>query len=126
VRGDALLGDAVHLVRADLHLDALAARADDRRVERLVHVRLGERDVVLEAPGTGVHSEWTTPRPRSSRDDSTTDAERDDVVHLLEVALLRLHLAPDRVEVLRAARSPRRRSPLGELLRSTLALTSLM
>ena len=32
VRGDALLGHAVHVARADLDLDALAARADDRRV----------------------------------------------------------------------------------------------
>src|SRR5581483_6100404 len=43
VRRDAAFGDAMHLVRADLDLDALAARADHRRVERLVHVRLGER-----------------------------------------------------------------------------------
>ena len=50
VRGDALLGDPVHLVGADLDLDALAPRTDDRRVERLVHVGLGQRDVVLEAP----------------------------------------------------------------------------
>ena len=49
VRGDAALGDAVHVVRADLDLDALAPGPDDRRVERLVHVRLRQRDVVLEA-----------------------------------------------------------------------------
>ena len=51
VRGDAVLGDAVHLAGADLDLDALAVRADHRRVQRLVHVRLRQRDVVLEAPG---------------------------------------------------------------------------
>ncbi len=38
VRRDAALGDPVHLVGADLDLDPLATRADDRRVERLVHV----------------------------------------------------------------------------------------
>ena len=59
VRGDARLGDAVHLVGADLHLHALAVRADHGGVQRLVHVGLGQRDVVLEAPGhrlpVGVH-----------------------------------------------------------------------
>src|SRR5690606_17830495 len=53
VRGDAFFSHAVHLLGADLHLDALAARANHRRVERLVHVRLGQRDVVLEAPWDG-------------------------------------------------------------------------
>src|SRR6266511_2161414 len=51
VRGDALLGDPVHLAGPDLHLDALALRADHGRVERLVPVRLRDRDVVLEPPG---------------------------------------------------------------------------
>ena len=36
-------------LRADLHLHALAVGADHRRVQRLVAVRLRQRDVVLEA-----------------------------------------------------------------------------
>jgi hypothetical protein len=51
VRGDAELGHAVHVARADLHLHALAVGAEHRRVQRLVAVGLGQRDVVLEAPG---------------------------------------------------------------------------
>ena len=43
------LRDAVHLMRADLDLDRLTGVRDDRRVERLVAVRLRHRDVVLEA-----------------------------------------------------------------------------
>ncbi len=48
VSGDAELGDAVHLVSADLDLDGLARVRDDGRVQRLIAVRLGHRDVVLE------------------------------------------------------------------------------
>ncbi len=48
VRGDAVLGAAVHVPGADLQLDRLALGADHRGVQRLVHVELGHRDVVLE------------------------------------------------------------------------------
>ncbi len=48
VRRDPVLGPVVHRVRADLQLDGLALGADHRRVQRLVHVELGHRDVVLE------------------------------------------------------------------------------
>ena len=51
VRGDARLGDAVHVVRADLRLERRAERAEQRRVQRLVAVRLRDRDVVLELAG---------------------------------------------------------------------------
>jgi hypothetical protein len=51
MRGNAHLGDLVHAVGADLHLDAHALWADDTGVERLVAVRLRCRDVVLEAAG---------------------------------------------------------------------------
>src|SRR2546422_5612471 len=44
VRRDALLGDPVHLAGADLDLDRVALGADDRRVERLVHVDLRDPD----------------------------------------------------------------------------------
>src|SRR5262249_12831989 len=49
MRRHAILGYAVHLLGADLQLDALVARADDGGVDRLVVVLLGRRDVVLEA-----------------------------------------------------------------------------
>ena len=51
VRRDAELRRAVHVARADLDLQRLAARAHDRGVQRLVHVRLGHGDVVLEPAG---------------------------------------------------------------------------
>ena len=51
VRGDALLGDQVHLPRADLHLERLPLLRHHRRVQRLVEVRLRHRDVVLDPAG---------------------------------------------------------------------------
>src|SRR3546814_9556244 len=51
VGGEAVFGHLVHVVGADLHLDAVALGPDDRRVQRAVAVRLGRRDEVLEAAG---------------------------------------------------------------------------
>ena len=118
MRGDAVLGDAVHVVGADLDLDALAARPDHRRVQRLVHVRLRQRDVVLEAARDRRPLRVDDAERRVAvghRLDA--DAERDDVVDLLEVALLLLHLAIDRVQVLRAAGDVGREALLGQARR---------
>jgi hypothetical protein len=51
MRGDAVFGDLVHVVSADLQLDALAGGADHGGVDRAVVVLLRRRDVVLEAAG---------------------------------------------------------------------------
>src|SRR5690606_3100499 len=44
-----LLGHSMHLVRADLHFDPLPPRTNQSRVEGLIHVGLGQRDIVLES-----------------------------------------------------------------------------
>ena len=49
VRGDALLRDEVHLFRADLHFERLSFLRDDRRMQRLIEVRLRHGDVVLDS-----------------------------------------------------------------------------
>ena len=117
VRRDAELGALVHLARADLHLHALAVRADHGRVQRLVGVGLGQRDVVLEAARHG----------RPDRVDQTErvvdgllgavedDPERDHVVDLLERDALLLHLRVDRGEVLEPAGHLRPEPGLAEL-----------
>src|SRR3546814_7825679 len=51
VGGYAVLGHLMHVVRADLHLDAMPLRSDDGGVQRAVAVGLGGRDVVLEKIG---------------------------------------------------------------------------
>ena len=49
MRRDAVLGGVVHLAGADLDLVEVARGAEDGGVQRLVAVRLGLRDVVLDA-----------------------------------------------------------------------------
>ena len=104
VGGDALLGAGVHLVGADLHLERLALRPHHRRVQRLVEVELGHRDVVLEAalhrlPG-GVDRAERGVAVLHRVDD---DPDADEVEDVVELAALHDHLLVDGVEVLRAA-----------------------
>ena len=49
VRGDAVVRRAMHVARADLNFVELLPRAEHRRMQRLVAVRLRLRDVVLDA-----------------------------------------------------------------------------
>ena len=104
VRGDALLGDEVHLLRADLHLERLPLLRHHGRVQRLVEVRLRHRDVVFDASGD---------RPPGLVDDAegrvavldrgSDDAEGEVVVELADVDALTAQLLPDRVHRLHAA-----------------------
>ena len=61
MRRDSFLGHPMHFAGTNLHFHPLPARPDHGRVERLVHVGLGQRDVVLEAAGTGFQFACTTP-----------------------------------------------------------------
>ena len=112
VGGDAVLGDAVHLLGADLQLGALAAEADDGRVDRAVVVVLGDRDVVLEAAGhdlpVGVDDAERAVAVGDRRHD---DAEADHVGELLERDLLALDLGGDRPRRLHPRRDLARRCP---------------
>ena len=101
MRGDAFLGDAVHVVGADLHLEGQAAVADDRGVQRLIAVRPRHGDEVLDPPG---HR-----RPRLVDDAERRvavahrlrdETEGDEVVDLLEIDLLPLKLQVNAVETL--------------------------
>ena len=49
VRGDAALGDQVHFLGADLHLDRRTVGAEQHRVQALVAVGLGNGDEIAEA-----------------------------------------------------------------------------
>src|SRR5438105_2218856 len=52
VRGDTFLGDTVHFMGANLNFDALSVGSDHAGVERLIHVDLGQGDIILESPPT--------------------------------------------------------------------------
>ena len=108
VRGHAVLRAPVHPPRPDLQLDRLAARADHRGVQRLVHVELRHRDVVLEPPGNGVP-------PGVHRAEGRVavayrvhqDADAHQVVDVVEAHVAGDHLLVDGVVVLGPARHPR-------------------
>src|SRR5580765_7493571 len=51
MRSNTVLGDTMHVLRADLEFDMLSLRAHHRRMQRLIEIGLWNRDVVLEAPG---------------------------------------------------------------------------
>ena len=97
MRGDAALGDVVHRLGAELHLDALVLRSHHRGVDRAIAVRLGERDEVLEAfrdhPPGAMQDAQRAVAVLIRADDG---AETEHVGELLEVDLLVLELAPDR------------------------------
>ena len=91
-------------MRADLDLDRLALGPDDRRVQRLVHVELRHRDVVLEPAGHRVPPRVQRAERRVAVAHRLDEhAHRDEVVDLLEVAAAHDHLLVDGVVVLRPA-----------------------
>ena len=117
VRRDAELGRLMHVERADLDLEWLAARADHGRVQRLVEVELGHRDVVLEAPWDGLPDRVDhADRAVAVLDRVDQHAQRGQVEDLVELLAAAAHLHVDRVEVLGPARDLGAHADLGELV----------
>ena len=96
MRGNAELGDLVHIPGPDLDLDPLFERADNPGMERLIAVRLGRADIVFEAPRNhrilAVQSAKQLVALASILDH---EPKCHDVGELLETNVLALHLQPD-------------------------------
>jgi hypothetical protein len=104
VRGDALLGNRMHLLGADLKLDRGTQRAHQRGVQRLVAVGLRDRDVILETTGQGLEELMEhTHRHVALHLRADDDAKTEDVVDLREGQVLFAHLLVDREQCLLAA-----------------------
>ncbi len=121
VRGDSVLSSPVHAPGPDLQLDRLALRADHRRVQRLVHVELGHRDVVLEPPRDrippGVHgAEHRVAVPQRVDE----DADADQVVNIVEADIPGNHLLVHGVVVLGPPGYPRLDLGLAQVRRYVL------
>ena len=102
VRGHALFGDAMHLLRANLHLEGLPGM-NHGGVQRLVEVRPRHGDVILESPGNGTpylmdHAE----RRITILHRVGNHAHGEQVVDLIERPLLLLNLLVQRIEALDA------------------------
>lgn len=101
VRRDTEFGGAVHLEGAYLNFERLPEVGDDRRVQRLVHVRLGGGDVVFNAAGDGLpalvnFAEHLVALVHRVDD----DAHSRQIVDLVERLVLRLHLFIDGIKML--------------------------
>src|SRR4051794_1977929 len=115
VRGDSPLGALVHLPRADLDLDRLAAGTDDRRVQALVEVELRHRDVVLEPPQHRLPPAVDAAERGVAVLDRVDDhTHGDEVEDLVEVAVLLDHLLVDAPHVLAATSDLRIDVQLGQ------------
>jgi hypothetical protein len=116
VRSHTELGEAMHLARADLNLDHPPLGTHQAGVQRLVTVALGHRDVVVHLMRHGRPHGVHEPEHRVTILDALgDDAQRAQVVDLLEADQLLLHLAVDAVHVLGAARDLRLDPGLGQL-----------
>src|SRR5438552_7530921 len=103
VRGDAIFGDAVHFLGADLHFERLALRADHGSMQRLIQVGAGNGDEVLDAPGHGTplvvnHAQGGV----AILDRVGDDAQGEQIVNLVHADFLPLHLLVHRVGPLHA------------------------
>ena len=118
---DAVFRNAVHLMGTDLHLKGHAVFADDRRMQRLIHVRLGHGDVILEAVGNllpeGMHD---TQHGIAVLHAVHKHAQRDQIVDLLKGLMLQNHLAIDAVKMLRTAVNLKFNAHLGNLVAQRL------
>ena len=104
VRRHARFGHHVHGLGAQLEFDVDARRAHQRRVQRLVAVELGNRDVVLElARQRLVHLVQDAQAGVAGDHIGHDQAEAVDVGDLGEAQVLLVHLAVDRIERLLAA-----------------------
>ncbi len=98
------LAGPMHLPGADLYLQRLAPGADHLRVKRLIHVRLGLRNVIVEPlpdghPQVVDHAKGVV--AIRNRINYYPDGYK--VIDLIEVYFLLEHLLVDAVEMLRAA-----------------------
>src|SRR5262245_35799950 len=106
VGGDAQFGDLMHIAGADLELDALFFRSDHSRMQRLIAVRLGRTDVVLETTRNhGIGAVKDAQRAIAVGEAVDHSPKSHDVRQLLKRYVLALHLAPNRIGRLLATRN---------------------
>ena len=121
VRRDSFLRHLVHLARANLHFHPLPARPDHRGMQRLVHVGLGQRDVILEAPRHRLPVRMhDAERFVTFADRVNDDAKRDQIVNFFEAEPQLLHLRVNRKEMLGPAGDLGGHSAVGHAARQNL------
>ena len=93
MRGDTVFRRAVHLIGADLYLKRTSVRSDQRRVQRLIHIRLGHRDIILETAGNRlIHLVDHTERRIAILQIIDKDPDRKQIIDLIDRLSLIDHL----------------------------------
>ncbi len=104
VCGDTGFGDSVHLLGSNLHLDGHAVRAEQRRVQRLIAVDAGDRDVVFEASRhRAIEPVYEAEHAVAGVDRVDDDPEAEDIDDGRKRRALAAHFLIDAVEVFLAA-----------------------
>ena len=104
MRGDTVFRDLVHRESPYLYFERRMIMAYDSRMDRLVFVLLGHRDVVFEAPGNVlVHLVDDTQYLIAFDDLINNDPAREKVIDLIDRLALVVHLLIDTVEMLGTA-----------------------
>ena len=104
VRGNAVFGDVMHALRADLNFYRGTVRADQRGMQRLIAIFLGDGNIVLElSRHRFVQAVQCTKRQITGRRVTNDDAESVDIEHLREAQALLDHFSIDRIQAFFAA-----------------------
>ena len=115
VRGHASLGNDVHFVGAHLELDVHARGADQRGVQRLVAIELGNGDMVFELSGHRlVHLVQHPERRIAVGDGGHNHPKAIDIRDLREAQMLEVHLLVDGVQGFFTACQTHLHADLGE------------
>ncbi len=93
------LGNAVHRLGTDLKFDGIAVRPDQRGVQRLVTIGLGDGDVVLELARHGlVQTVKHAQRPVAVEHIGHQHAKAENVLNMRKAQVLAAHLAVDGIQ----------------------------
>ena len=101
MRGDTVFGGAVHLPCADLYLERHTPVAEQGRMQRTVHIRLGHGDIILESAGHGLPKLMNDAQNGIAVTHRTDyHAQCNEVIDLVDAAFFVVQLAVDAVNML--------------------------
>ena len=108
MRRDAVFRNMMHFPRADLDFHRLPARPNHRRVERLVHIRLRDGNVIFETIGQRFPERMRNAQDRIAlRNRIHDDPHRVQIVNLRQILIVALHFFINGIEMLRPPRDGR-------------------
>ena len=100
VRGNPFFSDLVHVVGPDLDFNFFTVRPYDLCVERLIHIPLGQRDIIAEFTRYGFEERMNeTKRLITVFNVNHDDPESDDVINIIYVESFLYHFAVDAVQL---------------------------